>query len=194
MPDLPGFGASEKPNPARYAYGVETHAEALADLIAAFDVGRAPSSGMGWGPPIALTLAAEHPELVQRLILEDASAFRHPVFLLATASLPCVRRLRLQADFTAVRFFDRISRPGLQEGLEIPWTASIGTTMHSIAHPRVRARTPSGAQHSTVVRSLHVLRGLLRRRSWSGVARIACFQWRPQPSRSRDPRRASRDS
>src|SRR5262245_39186293 len=28
-PDLPGFGESEKPIPARYAYGVEAHAEAL---------------------------------------------------------------------------------------------------------------------------------------------------------------------
>src|SRR5579864_946435 len=29
-PDLPGFGESEKPSPARYAYGVEAHAEAIA--------------------------------------------------------------------------------------------------------------------------------------------------------------------
>src|SRR5271154_5138700 len=34
-PDLPGFGESEKPSPARYPYGVEAHAESIADLIAA---------------------------------------------------------------------------------------------------------------------------------------------------------------
>src|SRR5438045_3267242 len=37
-PDLPGFGESEKPSPTRYAYGVEAHAESVADLIAAFGV------------------------------------------------------------------------------------------------------------------------------------------------------------
>jgi pimeloyl-ACP methyl ester carboxylesterase len=78
VPDLPGFGASEKPNPARYAYGVETYAEALADLIAAFAVGRASVVGHGMGAAIALTLAAEHPELVQRLILEDALCYPAP--------------------------------------------------------------------------------------------------------------------
>ena len=78
VPDLPGFGASEKPSPARYAYGLETHAEALADLIAAFGVGRASLIGHGMGAAIALTLAAEHPELIQRLILEDALCYPAP--------------------------------------------------------------------------------------------------------------------
>ena len=50
-PDLPGFGESEKPNPARYAYGIESHAEAIADLIAAFGVGRASSSRIRWRTP-----------------------------------------------------------------------------------------------------------------------------------------------
>jgi pimeloyl-ACP methyl ester carboxylesterase len=74
-PDLPGFGESEKPNPARYAYGVEAHAEAIADLIAAFGVGRAAVVGHGMGGAIALTLAAVHAELVQRLVLEDALCY-----------------------------------------------------------------------------------------------------------------------
>src|SRR5690242_824168 len=33
-PDLPGFGESEKPSPARYAYGIEAFAEAIVDMIA----------------------------------------------------------------------------------------------------------------------------------------------------------------
>lgn len=77
-PDLPGFGESEKPSPARYAYGVEAHAEAVADLIAAFGVGRACVLGHAMGGAVALTLAAEHPELVQRLVLEDALAYPAP--------------------------------------------------------------------------------------------------------------------
>jgi pimeloyl-ACP methyl ester carboxylesterase len=74
-PDLPGFGESEKPNPARYAYGIEAHAEAIADLIAAFGVGRASVVGHAMGGAIAMTLAATHPELVQRLVLEDPLAY-----------------------------------------------------------------------------------------------------------------------
>jgi pimeloyl-ACP methyl ester carboxylesterase len=80
-PDLPGFGESEKPNPARYAYSIEAFAEAVADLIAAFGVGRAHLIGHSMGAAVALTLAAEHPELVQRLVLEDALCYPFPASL-----------------------------------------------------------------------------------------------------------------
>jgi pimeloyl-ACP methyl ester carboxylesterase len=87
-PDMPGFGESEKPSPARYAYGIESAAEAVADLIAAFGVGRAHVIGHSMGAAIALTLAAGHPELVQRLVLEDALCY--PVPLKLKARLPLV--------------------------------------------------------------------------------------------------------
>ncbi|HZF56364.1 MAG TPA: alpha/beta hydrolase [Polyangiaceae bacterium] len=87
-PDLPGFGESEKPSPARYAYGVEAGAEAMADLIAAFGVGRAHVIGHGMGAAIGLTLAAEHPELLQRLVVEDALCY--PVPRKLKARLPLV--------------------------------------------------------------------------------------------------------
>jgi pimeloyl-ACP methyl ester carboxylesterase len=74
-PDLPGFGESEKPSPARYAYSIEAYAEAVVDLIAALGVGRVSVLGHGLGGAIGLTLAAGHPELVQRLILEDALCY-----------------------------------------------------------------------------------------------------------------------
>jgi len=68
-PDLPGSGDSEKPSPARYAYGVESFAEAVADLISAYGLGRAFVLGHGLGGAVGITLAALHPELVNRLIL-----------------------------------------------------------------------------------------------------------------------------
>jgi len=68
-PDLPGFGESEKPNPARYAYGVESFAEALADLISAFGVGRACVLGHAFGGAVAITFASAYAELVKRLVL-----------------------------------------------------------------------------------------------------------------------------
>lgn len=78
-PDLPGFGESEKPSPARYPYGIETFAEAIADLVAAFELGRAAVLGHAMGGAVALTLAAEHPELVQRLVLVDALCYPFPL-------------------------------------------------------------------------------------------------------------------
>jgi len=70
-PDLPGFGASEKPSPRRFPYGVDTFAEAVADLYAGLSLGRAAVVGHGLGGAVAITLAARHPELVSRLVLID---------------------------------------------------------------------------------------------------------------------------
>src|SRR6476619_1293061 len=59
-PDLPGFGASEKPDPLRYAYGYDAFADALFDLVAALGLGRVNVCGHGMGGGVALTLAAKH--------------------------------------------------------------------------------------------------------------------------------------
>lgn len=80
-PDLPGFGESEKPSPARFAYGVEAFSEAIADIIAAFGVGRAAVLGHGLGGAVALTLAAEHPELASRLVVVDPLCYPAPLGL-----------------------------------------------------------------------------------------------------------------
>ena len=87
-PDLPGFGESEKPNPTRYPYGIETFAEAIADLIAAFGVGRAALLGHSMGGAVALTVAARHPELVQRLVVVDPLSYPYP--LTFRARLPLI--------------------------------------------------------------------------------------------------------
>lgn len=68
-PDLPGFGASEKPSPGRFAYGIEALAEAVADLYAGLELGRAIVIGHCLGGSVALELAARHPELVSHLVL-----------------------------------------------------------------------------------------------------------------------------
>ncbi len=71
VPDLPGFGESEKPPPARYAYGYEAFTESLVDLVASLGVGRVSVCGHAMGGAIALMLAAHHPDLVEKLILVD---------------------------------------------------------------------------------------------------------------------------
>ena len=71
-PDLPGFGASEKPHPSRFAYTVESYAEVIADLYAGLELGRATLVGHCWGGAVAVTLASRHPELVSELVLVSA--------------------------------------------------------------------------------------------------------------------------
>jgi pimeloyl-ACP methyl ester carboxylesterase len=69
VPDLPGFGESEKPPPARYPYTFDAFSESLVDLVAALDLGRVSLCGHSMGGGIALTLAANHPDVVDKLIL-----------------------------------------------------------------------------------------------------------------------------
>jgi pimeloyl-ACP methyl ester carboxylesterase len=69
VPDLPGFGDSEKPPPARYAYGFDTFADSIVDVIAGLDLGRTSIVGHAMGGAVALTVAANHPDMVSRLAL-----------------------------------------------------------------------------------------------------------------------------
>ncbi|UQA56463.1 alpha/beta fold hydrolase [Polyangium aurulentum] len=118
-PDLPGFGESEKPSPTRYPYGIEAFAESMADLIAAFGVGRASVLGHSMGAGVALTLAAEHPELVTRLVVEDALCYPFPLSF--KARLPLIpilggvifKQLYGRAMFRAY-FRDDVFRPGAE--------------------------------------------------------------------------------
>lgn len=77
--DLPGFGDSEKPPPARYSYGIESFADAIADVIAAMNLGRVSLLGHSMGGAIALTLAADHPELVEKLVLTNSLVYPFPL-------------------------------------------------------------------------------------------------------------------
>ncbi|MCW5816474.1 MAG: alpha/beta hydrolase [Labilithrix sp.] len=74
-PDLPGFGASEKPDPQRYAYGWDAFASSLFDLVAALGLGRVHVCGHGMGGGVALTLAAQHPASVNKLVLSSALVY-----------------------------------------------------------------------------------------------------------------------
>jgi pimeloyl-ACP methyl ester carboxylesterase len=81
-PDLPGFGASEKPDPGTYAYGFDAFADSIFDLVAALGLGRVHLLGHAMGGAVALTLAAKHPALVHKLVLVDALVYptdEHPL-------------------------------------------------------------------------------------------------------------------
>lgn len=74
-PDLPGFGASEKPDPQRYPYGWDAFSDSMFDLVAALGLGRIHVCGHGMGGGVALSLAARHPALVHKLVLTSAVVF-----------------------------------------------------------------------------------------------------------------------
>ena len=74
-PDLPGFGASEKPDPQRYAYGWDAFADSIADLVGGLGLGRVHVCGHAMGGGVALALAARHPALVHKLVLVDALVY-----------------------------------------------------------------------------------------------------------------------
>jgi pimeloyl-ACP methyl ester carboxylesterase len=74
-PDLPGFGASEKPDPQRYPYGWDGFANSIADLVGALGLGRVHVCGHAMGGGVALALAALHPALVHKLVLCDALVY-----------------------------------------------------------------------------------------------------------------------
>ena len=73
--DLPGFGGSEKRGPGGYPYTREAFAETVADVMSALGVTRAHICGHSMGGSIALTLAADKPELVEKLCVIDSACF-----------------------------------------------------------------------------------------------------------------------
>jgi haloalkane dehalogenase len=74
LPDLPGFGRSDKPLDTRW-YSYERHTAALASLIEDLDLRDATFVLHDWGGPIGLRVAVEHPDRVSRLVLMDTGVF-----------------------------------------------------------------------------------------------------------------------
>ena len=75
IPDLPGFGESEKPEERRFRYDPGSFAEAMVDVVAAAGLGRVSVAGVGLGALVAMSMAARHPSLVAKLILVSPPLF-----------------------------------------------------------------------------------------------------------------------
>jgi pimeloyl-ACP methyl ester carboxylesterase len=104
VPDLPGFGESEKPSPSRYPYSFDAFAESLVDLVAALDLGRVSVCGHGLGGAVALTMAADHPDVVDRLVLVSP--------LVYSAQIDAIVRLAMQPVLGPI-FFKQLYGPRL---------------------------------------------------------------------------------
>ncbi len=74
LPDLPGFGRSDKPiDPAWYSY--DRHVAAGASLLEDLDLRGCTFVMHDWGGPLGLRLAVEHAGRVDRLVLMDTGLF-----------------------------------------------------------------------------------------------------------------------
>ncbi len=71
LPDLPGFGRSEKP--ANFSYSVRDQAAVVVGFLDALGLKKVNLAGWSMGGWIAELIAAQHPERVNRLILFDAA-------------------------------------------------------------------------------------------------------------------------
>src|SRR5436309_10685131 len=78
--DLPGFGKSDKPV---LAYTIDLFVKAVRDLMACEGLERAAVMGVSMGGRVALGLALESPESVERLVLVDALGVGPPRRVLA---------------------------------------------------------------------------------------------------------------
>ncbi|HMN78708.1 MAG TPA: alpha/beta hydrolase [Burkholderiaceae bacterium] len=68
-PDMVGFGATAKPDPAGFEYSQPARVKHLRDLLRALKIPRAAFIGNSMGGCTALGLAVEAPECVSRLVL-----------------------------------------------------------------------------------------------------------------------------
>jgi pimeloyl-ACP methyl ester carboxylesterase len=119
--DLPGFGDSEKPPPSRYNYGLESFAEVVADVISALRVGRSHLLGHGLGGAVALTLAAEHPEFVDHLVLVAPQIFPQRLSMLMRSFLsPVLGGILFKQVFGRSMFRGYFHKEVYGPGLAVP--------------------------------------------------------------------------
>jgi pimeloyl-ACP methyl ester carboxylesterase len=71
LPDLPGYGRSEKP--ANFSYSVSDEAGAVVGFLDALGLKQVDLGGWSMGGWIVQRVAIEHPERVQRLMLFDSA-------------------------------------------------------------------------------------------------------------------------
>ncbi|WP_205696113.1 haloalkane dehalogenase [Conexibacter sp. SYSU D00693] len=75
VPDMPGFGRSDKPTDVAW-YSYDRHCEVMAGLLADhLDVRGATLVVQDWGGPVGLRFAVEHPDRVARLVVMDTGLF-----------------------------------------------------------------------------------------------------------------------
>jgi pimeloyl-ACP methyl ester carboxylesterase len=184
-PDLPGFGDSEKPPPARYAYTATAFAESLVDLIAALDVNRASIIGQRMGGTVALTMAVTYPDVIEKLVLVSPDVYpRKRSTWERAAAAPFLGGLlfkQLAGPRLFLRSFDPWSPPAF------PVSARVLDWLEAFNSPAARE-----AAHATMC-SLPDTRALLARVDRANVPTLVCGGGRDHVTRLASVRRLARE-
>lgn len=98
--DLPGHGASDRPDD--FSYSLEAHAEAVAAVCAAAGVHGIDLLGHSLGADISVVVAYRHPGLVRRLVIAEANLDPLPASSTGRASQAI--RLQPEDEFVATGF------------------------------------------------------------------------------------------
>jgi pimeloyl-ACP methyl ester carboxylesterase len=203
VPDLPGFGESEKPPPSRYRYDFDAFSESLVDLIAAVGLGRVSICGHAMGGAVALTLAAAHADVVDKLILVNPLVYPPvPDALSRIAGVPLLGPLvfkqlygrslfrsrflgkqRIGANGASARrvdhLFELFDVPAAREAAYATMRAMLDTRPLTASVPRVTAPTlvawGRASQKSPVEHGRRLAREL-------GGARFEVFDCGPSPA------------
>ena len=103
-PDYPGFGQSSAPSPSEYHYSFDNLATTINHFIDALDLRKFSLYVHDYGGPIGFRIAAQRPELIEALIIQNANAYNEG---LGDALKPLVEYIENQNEKTetAVRFF-----------------------------------------------------------------------------------------
>jgi pimeloyl-ACP methyl ester carboxylesterase len=139
--DLVGHGGSEAPRDAQ-SYRVEKQAEAVRRVLDALRVRHAVLVGHSMGGSVALALAGEDPERVERVVISDTPAEVSLAEMPALAGLACAPIVGQAID--RLRPVDVISDSALKTGFAADFAVP------PLAHRSLEQLTHSGLCHARV--------------------------------------------
>jgi pimeloyl-ACP methyl ester carboxylesterase len=195
VPDLPGFGESEKPPPSRYRYDFDAFCESLIDLLAAVGLGRVSICGHAMGGAVALTLAATHAHVVDRLVLVNPLVYPpQPDALSRIVGVPVLgpllfkqlygralfrSRFSAQAAPRVDHLFEMFDAPAAREAAYATMRSMLDTRPLTASVPRVSAPTLVAWGRSYRASPVEQGRRLARE---LGGARFEVFDCGPSPA------------
>jgi len=110
--DLPGFGYSDKP--AGYA-SARQEAAFVDRFLSSLGIDRAAVVGHSMGGAVALWLAAEHPDRVERLVLVDVAEIGEEAAVFRASGVPILGDLMLKSTTTPLTMRAIMSDPYVQK-------------------------------------------------------------------------------
>jgi pimeloyl-ACP methyl ester carboxylesterase len=137
--DLVGHGGSEAPRNAE-SYRIESQADAVRNALDALEVRHAVLVGHSMGGSVALALAGQDPERVERVVISDTPAEMSLAEMPALAGLACAPIIGQAID--RLRPVDAISDSALQTGFASDFAVP------PLAHRSLEQLTHSGLCHA----------------------------------------------